>query len=93
MKPGVMATEHFARNLLLNLYREGKKSLACFLLPLEREKHLTFAAYFLCLEPPGLPACHPLSQFMEDLVKPSKDFCLYLKNSGKPLRAIPIEKN
>ena len=25
MKPGVMATQHFKRNLLLNLYREGKK--------------------------------------------------------------------
>ena len=27
VKPGVMATQHFKRNLLLNLYREGKKNL------------------------------------------------------------------
>ena len=36
-----MATQHFKRNLLLNLYREGKKiSLVCFLLPLKRDKNV-----------------------------------------------------
>ena len=33
-----MATQHFKRNLLLNLYREEKISLVCFLLPLKRDK-------------------------------------------------------
>ena len=45
-----MATQNFERNLLLNLYREGKNLtlVVCFLLPLEREKKcLTLAAYFL----------------------------------------------
>ena len=36
-----MATQYFKRNLLLNLYREGKKkSLVCFLLPLKRDKNV-----------------------------------------------------
>ena len=35
-----MATQYFKRNLLLNLYREGKRSLVCFLLPLKREKNV-----------------------------------------------------
>ena len=36
-----MATQHFKRNLLLNLYREGKKKyLVCFLLSLKREKNV-----------------------------------------------------
>ena len=36
-----MATQHFKRNLLLNLYREGKKILpACFLLLLKRDKNV-----------------------------------------------------
>ena len=34
-----MATQNFKRDLLLNLYREGKKiSLVCFLLPIKRDK-------------------------------------------------------
>ena len=38
-------------------------TLVGFLLPLKRENKncLTLAAYFLCLETPGLPACNPLS--------------------------------
>ena len=42
MKPDViMATQNFKRNLLLNLYREGKKkSLLCFLLLLKRDKNI-----------------------------------------------------
>ena len=35
-----MATQYFKRNLLLNLYREGKKSLICFLLLLKRDKNV-----------------------------------------------------
>ena len=36
-----MATQYFKRNLLLNLYREGKKkSLVCFHLMFEREKYV-----------------------------------------------------
>ena len=42
MRSGViMATQYFKRNLLLNLYREGKKmSLVCFLMPLKRDKNV-----------------------------------------------------
>ena len=36
-----MATQHFKRNLLLNLYREEKISLVCFPLPLERDKNVS----------------------------------------------------
>ena len=35
-----MATQHVKRNLLLNLYREEKISLVCFLLPLKRERNV-----------------------------------------------------
>ena len=36
-----MATQNFKRNLLLNLYREGKKiSLVCFFLPLKGDKNV-----------------------------------------------------
>ena len=35
-----MATHYFKRNLLLNLYREGKISLVCSLLPLKRDKNV-----------------------------------------------------
>ena len=65
VEPGfIMATQNFQRNLFLNLYREGETksvTLVCFLLPLKREikKCLTLAAYFLCLETPGLSACYP----------------------------------
>ena len=38
VRPGVMATQHFKRNLLLNLYREEKISLVCFLLLHKRDK-------------------------------------------------------
>ena len=55
-----MATQHFKRNLLLNLYREEKKYLVYFFLPLKREKFLALAACFFRLETPGLPACYPL---------------------------------
>ena len=62
-----MATQNFQRNLLLNLYQEGGKNvtLICFLrlLKRERKKRLTLAAYFLCLETPGLPACYPFRAF------------------------------
>ena len=34
-----MATQHFKRKLL-NLYREEKISLVCFLLPLKRDKNV-----------------------------------------------------
>jgi len=66
VEPGViMATQNFKRNLLLILYRDGEKNLTfvCFLLPLKREikKCLTLAAYSLCLETPGLPACYFLN--------------------------------
>ena len=37
---GCLATQHFKRNLLLNLYREEKISLVCFLLPLKRDKNV-----------------------------------------------------
>ena len=60
-----MATQPVERNLL-NLYREGKTSLVCFL-PLKREKCLAPAASFLRLETLGLPACYPLTAFMESL--------------------------
>ena len=65
MEPGViMATQTLKRNLLVTLYREGKKNLTlCFLLPLKGEvkKGLTLVACFLCVEIPGLPACYPLT--------------------------------
>ena len=35
-----MTTQYFKRNLLLNLYREEKISLVCFLLPLKRDKNV-----------------------------------------------------
>ena len=35
-----MATQYFKRNLSLNLYREGKILLVCFLLPLKRDKNI-----------------------------------------------------
>ena len=35
-----MATQHFKRILLLNLYREEKISLVCFLLPIKRDKNV-----------------------------------------------------
>ena len=35
-----MATQHFKRNLLLNLYREEKILLVCFLLPLKKDKNV-----------------------------------------------------
>ena len=56
-----METLYFKRNLLLNLYREGK-NIASLFPPgaQEREKCLTLAGYFLCLETPGLSACYPL---------------------------------
>ena len=60
----VMATQNFKRNLLLVLYREGKKSDTCSLfLPAfwgRDKKRLTLEAYFLHLETPGLPACYLL---------------------------------
>ena len=57
-----MTTQCFKRNLLLYLYREENKYRVCFLLPLKRDKKcLTLAAYFLCLETPGLPAYYPLN--------------------------------
>ena len=42
LTPGVsMTTQYFKRNLLLSLYREGKKiSLVYFLLPLKRDKNV-----------------------------------------------------
>ena len=63
----IMATQNFKRNLLLILYRKGKKNLTlvvCFLLPLKREikKCLTLAAYLIHLETPGLLACYPLKR-------------------------------
>ena len=56
------ATQNFKRNRLLNVYREGEgANIFCFLLLLKRDiKYLTLAAYFLCLETLGLPACYPL---------------------------------
>ena len=59
-----MATQHFKRNLLLNLYREGK-TYRWFVSSCakEREQCLALAAYFLRLETPGLPACFPLISF------------------------------
>ena len=35
-----MATQHVERNLLLNLHREENISLACFFLPLKRERNV-----------------------------------------------------
>ena len=66
MEPGViMATQNFKGNLFLNLYREGEKLFNICLFPpaaKERDKKcLTLAAYFLCLETPGLPACYPFT--------------------------------
>ena len=40
MKPGVLATQHFKRNFLLNLYREEQILLVCFLLLLKRGKNV-----------------------------------------------------
>ena len=57
-----MATQHFKRNLLLNLYREEKTLLVCFLLPLKRAKNVWHLQPLSSIwRPPGLPACYPLS--------------------------------
>ena len=40
VKQGVMATQYFKRNLLLNCIEKEKKSLVCFLLPLKRDKNV-----------------------------------------------------
>ena len=64
-----MATQYFKRNLFLNLYREGGKknvSLVSSCHLRERKRCLTLAAYFLCLETPGLPTCYPLTYFLND---------------------------
>ena len=44
--------------------------MVCFLLPLkgEKKKCLTFAAYFLCLENPGLPACYPINALQDSML-------------------------
>ena len=52
-KPGVIATQHFKRNLLLNLYIEGKKiSLVYFLLPLKSGDGNGTPLQYSCLENP-----------------------------------------
>ena len=54
---------HCRRILYQLSYKGSQKSdnCSCFLLLLKRErKCLTFAAYFLHLETPSLPACYPL---------------------------------
>ena len=57
-----MTTQNFKRDLLLNLYREGKNyPLFVSSCRLRERKCLTLAGYFLCLETPGLPACYPLN--------------------------------
>ena len=57
-----MATQHFKRNFLLNLYREEKISLVCFLLPLKRDKNVWhLQPLSSILETTGLPACYPLT--------------------------------
>ena len=68
METGViMATQTFKRNLLLILYREGKKKKnltlgICFLLPLqEREKTSDGCSLFPPFGDPSLPACYPLT--------------------------------
>ena len=72
METGViMATQTFKINLLLILYREGKKKknltlVVCFLLLLKRKvkTSLTLAAYFLCLEALGLCRLCPNRLFL-----------------------------
>ena len=75
-----MTAQNFKRNLFLNSYREGEKTLTlvCFLLMLKRDKKcLTLAVYFLCLETPGLPACYPLNRYVPFLwIWPEDDPCL-----------------
>ena len=84
-----MATQDFKRNLLLNLYREGKISLLCFLLPLKREKKcLTVAGYFLHLEIPGPPACYPLI-----MVESSVKTWFTREGNCKPLQYSCLEKH
>ena len=68
-----MATQNFKRNLLLNLYREGKKyiSLVCFLLPLKREIKNTWPLQPISIiwRPPSVPVCYPLTRvFSSELV-------------------------
>ena len=80
-----MTAQNFKRNLFLNSYREGEKTLTlvCFLLMLKRDKKcLTLAVYFLCLETPGLPACYPLKSFsVKSVYTPiqSREGCLQQK--------------
>ena len=38
-----------------------------------REKNLTRAAYFLCLETPGFPACYPLSRMVAGIKQDTYD--------------------
>ena len=62
MKAGVKATQHFKRNLLLNLYREGKKYRQFISSCRLREIKMPGTySYFLHFETPGLPACYPLN--------------------------------
>ena len=63
-------------------------SLVCFLLPLKREikkkKCLTLAAYILCFETPGLPACYPLKLIIAK-------FRLKLKKVRKTTRPFKVK--
>ena len=66
MEPGViMATQNFKRNLLLILYREGKKFWQLTFVSSwrlrEREKTSDGCSLFPPFGDPSLPACYPLT--------------------------------
>ena len=89
-----MATQHFKRNLLLNLYRGGEKKnkqqfvSSCLL----KEIKVALRAYFLRLETPGLPACYPLTIFpffliyIEEYKGLTGNFLLNPLNRGESLK-------
>ena len=59
-------TEFSEKHPFKFVWRRGKNvTLVCFLplLKRHRKKHLTLAAYSLCLETPSLPAYYPLRAF------------------------------
>ena len=70
-----MATQHFKRNLLLNLYIEKKNRWFVSSCLLREIKMSDTCSIFLPLETPGLPACYPLNiieSYFQDRIESRK---------------------